>query len=242
MESRMEKYYEENIDNYNRSKKNEELYKAVYNEVSNLDNIPIPDNSNEIDISDLKEIVTSREEYQKIKKIERTNSYQKEELELPTRSENKIYDINILLENAKNELNRTNSLPKKTTNDNFLTSLKEEQIPPTDDAMEISVPMNKANKEDDSLPLDILADLKGSDDTIVTDPIIKDEITMINKIKEGDTFYSGSFSFSKKDFDEEDDENFLAEEGHSKIRILLLVFGLILLAVAIYLLLIKYIL
>ena len=29
--------------------------------------------------------------------------------------------------------------------------------------------------------------------------IVKEEVTMIKKIKEGETFYSGSFNFSKKD-------------------------------------------
>lgn len=243
MESRMDKYYEDDLSNFKRIKRNEELYKNVYKEISDLENLPIPDNSNEIDINGLKKIISSREEYKKNKELERTNSIPRKEIESAIKNENKVYDINVLLENAKNEIDRTNAYRKKIVDNNFLTSLEDANIPPSDDAMEISVPMNNdKNKNEDSLPLDILADLKGGDDTIVTDPIIKDEVTMINKIKEGETFYSGSFNFSKKDFDEEDDDDFLVEKDHSGVRIFFLIFGLLLLAGAICLIFIKYVL
>ncbi|UKI26290.1 MAG: hypothetical protein L6V91_05580 [Bacilli bacterium] len=54
MESRMEKYYKDNPEYYKRSKRNESLYKDVYKDINNLDNLPIPDNSNEIDLNGLK--------------------------------------------------------------------------------------------------------------------------------------------------------------------------------------------
>lgn len=244
MESRMEKYYEDDLSNFTRSKRNEDLYKNVYKEISDLENLPIPDNSNEIDMDGLKQIISSREEYKKSKELERTMNLSRNEIETAKKNEKKVYDINVMLESAKNEINRTNNYREKIVNNNFLTSLEDANIPPSDDAMEISVPMNSSkNKDDDSLPLDILADLKGSDNTIVTDPIIKEEVTMINKIKEGETFYSGSFNFSKKDFDEEEEEeDFLEKKDHSGIRIFFLIFGLLLLAGAICLLFIKYVL
>ena len=62
MESRMEKYYKEDLSEFNRIKKNEKLYKDISSEISELDNLPIPDNSNEIDINGLREIVSSRDE------------------------------------------------------------------------------------------------------------------------------------------------------------------------------------
>ena len=244
MESRMEKYYEDDLSNFTRSKRNEDLYKNVYKEISDLENLPIPDNSNEIDMDGLKQIISSREEYKKSKELERTMNLSRNEIETAKKNEKKVYDINVMLESAKNEINRTNNYREKIVNNNFLTSLEDANIPPSDDAMEISIPMNSGkNKNDDSLPLDILADLKGSDNTIVTDTIIKEEVTMINKIKEGETFYSGSFNFSKKDFDEEEEEeDFLEKKDHSGIKIFFLIFGLLLLAGAICLLFIKYVL
>ena len=97
------------------------------------------------------------------------------------------------------------------------------------------------------LPLDILMDLKGTDDPIINNPIVKDEVTMIKKIKDGETFYSGSFSFSKKDFDNQDDDDddnddFLEEKNHLGVKIFLLILGVSVLVVAIYLIVTTYIL
>ena len=97
------------------------------------------------------------------------------------------------------------------------------------------------NSITDSLPLDILTDLKGSDNTVVTDPIVKEEVTMINNIKDGETFYSGSFNFSKKDFDESDDDMF-EEKSHTGVKVFFLIFGLLVLAAGIYLIITRYVL
>jgi hypothetical protein len=63
-------------------------------------------------------------------------------------------------------------------------------------------------------------------------------------IKEGETFYSGSFNFTKKDFDEIEDNDLIddQEESGKVIKIIFLVIGLLLLAGAIYFVLTKYIL
>ena len=251
MESRMEKYYKEDVSTFERSKKNEKLYKEVYREISDLDNLPIPDNSNEIDMDGLKQIISSRDEYRKSKELEKTNTLRKPLVEEPKyQKEEKIYDINILLENAKNEVNRKNTvINKKVISTNFLADLEEEEIPNNDDAIELSMPMveekeDKGTSSTSSLPLDILMDLKGSDDTVVTDPIVKEEVTMIKKIKDGETFYSGSFNFTKKDFEEasEDEEEFLTEDSHTGLKIFFLIVGILLLVGAIYLILTKYVL
>lgn len=241
MESRMEKYYEKDLSSFERTKKNKDLYKDISKEISDLENLPIPDNSNEIDLDGLKKIIYSRDEYRKNKEKEII----KEE-PIAKKEEKRVYDINVLLENAKNEINKNNEVTnKKIISHNFLTSLEEEKIPYHDDAIELS--NIETEKKDiingDSLPLDLLVDLKGDDNTIVTDPIVKDEVTMIKKIKDGETFYSGSFTFSKKDFDEVEDEE-VAEKNSSNniIKIIFLIIGLIILIGAIYFVLKNYIL
>ena len=246
MESRMEKYYKEDISNFERSKKNEKLYKEVSREISDLENLPIPDNSNEIDMDGLKQIISSRDEYRKAKELERTNTYKKPLVE-EEQKKDKIYDINVLLENAKNEVNRSNAVTnKRMINANFLTNLEEANIPNNEDAIEVSMPLTDKKEKisnTNSLPLDILMDLKGNENTVVTDPIIKDEVTMIKKIKDGETFYSGSFNFSKKDFEEvSDDDDFLVEKSHTGVKIFFLIIGIIILLGTIYLILTKYVL
>jgi len=243
MESRMEKYYEKDLSSFARSKRNEALYKDVSKEISDLENLPIPDNSNEIDLDGLKKIIYSRDEYRKAKEEK------KEREEIPVEKpikDNRIYDINVLLENAKNEINRSNEVTNtKKINHNFLTNLEEEKIPYHDDAIELSnmEPDKKKEDSEDSLPLDLLVDLKGDDNTVVTDPIVKDEVTMIKKIKDGETFYSGSFNFTKKDFDEvEEDDDFIEDTTGNAVKIIFLIFGLIVIAAAIYFILTKYVL
>ena len=246
MESRMEKYYKEDVTIYERSKKNQKLYKEVSERISDLENLPIPDNSNEIDIDGLKQIISSRDEYRKSKELEKTLIQKTPLVEKEQKKENKIYDINVLLENAKNEAGRSAIVTtKKIINTNFLTTLEEEPIPNSNDAIEVSMPLTE-NKNTitntDSLPLDILMDLKGDENTVVTDPIVKEEVTMLKKIKDGETFYSGSFSFSKKDFDEEENENFFEENNHTGMKVFFLIIGIILLAIAVYLILTEYVL
>lgn len=244
MESRMEKYYEQDISLFERTKKNEKMYKDISKEITDLENLPIPDNSNEIDLDGLKKIIYSRDEYRKNKEIEDKKSDVVEPI--LKRENKKVYDINILLENAKNEINRSSEVTNsKKINHNFLTNLEEEKIPYHDDAIELSniETGKKENVNTDSLPLDLLVDLKGDDNTIVTDPIVKDEVTMIKKIKDGETFYSGSFTFTKKDFDEAEDD-FVEEKssGSNVFKILFVIFGFILLIVSIYFILTKYVL
>ena len=239
MESRMEKYYEQDMSSFERTKKNEKLYKDISKEISDLDNLPIPSNSNEIDLDGLKKIIYSRDEYRKSKDTKVI-----EEEPVPKREDKKVYDINVLLENAKNEINRSNEVTnEKKINHNFLTNLEEEKIPYHDDAIELSnmEPDKKEPVSEDSLPLDLLVDLKGDDNTVVTDPIVKDEVTMIKKIKEGETFYSGSFNFTKKDFDEEE-ENFEIDNTGNIVKIIFLILGLIAVGTAVYFILTKYIL
>lgn len=247
MESRMEKYYRENPEYYRRSKRNEALYKDISRDMNDLENLPIPDNSNEIDINGLKQIISSRDEYRKAKDMGRTVT-RKRVVEEPKEDKRRVYDINVLLETAKNEVNKNNEVEgKKLINANFLTDLDDANVP-SNDLVEVSEVTSEKEKEKevsntDSLPLDILVDLKGTDNTVVTDPIVKDEVTMIEKIKDGETFYSGSFNFTKKDFaDEEDDDDFFEEKCHNGLKIFFLIIGLLLLAGVIYLAITKYVL
>lgn len=249
MESRMEKYYRDDLSTFERTKRNQKLYNDISGQIDGFDNLPIDDNVNEIDVSNLKSIISSRDEYHKAKAMGRTFVSDKPLLEdrKKIRDENRVYDINVLLENAKNEINRSAEVTNdKKINTNFLTNLEDSNIPYHDDAIEIaSQEVNEERKisNTDSLPLDILTDLKGNDNTVVTDPIVKDEVTMIKNIKDGETFYSGSFNFSKKDFDDaEEDDAFFEKSSHNGVKVFFLIFGLLVLVAAIYLIITRYVL
>ncbi len=244
MESRMDKYYKrENA--LERSKKNVELYKDISSQIEGLDNLPIPDNANEIDINGLKKIISSRDEYRKAKEKGQVRPEQRTFAEEIKKEENKIYDINVLLEEAKKTSFKLNSemREKRLPNTNFLTKLEDAEISSINSEVSVPPMENKKISNTDSLPLDILTDLKGSDNTIVTDPIIKDEITMIEKARDSETFYSGSFTFSKKDFDNDDlDESFIEKKSHVGLKVFFLILGLLILVAAIYFILTTYVL
>ena len=83
-------------------------------------------------------------------------------------------------------------------------------------------------KETASLSLDILSDLKPSEDTVVTTPI-KDELIDTDKEekKEDDVFYSGTYSFNKEDFEDKNDDFSDIESSNITLKIVLLSFGML---------------
>ena len=146
MESRMEKYYRENPEYYKRSKRNAGLYKDIDNNINDLENLPIPDNSNEIDINGLKQIISSRDEYRKAKDMGRKITRKSVEEE-PREEKRRVYDINVLLETAKNEVNKNNEVEgKKLINANFLTDLDDANVP-SNDFVEVSEVTSEKEKE-----------------------------------------------------------------------------------------------
>lgn len=104
MESRTEKYLEEqtfNSNNSTRSSRNARLYREVYGKYNDLDNLPLEDNTNEIDMESLRELVlnsTTKKETREIKENLNILEQRKRNID-----EQKIYDINKILEKAKYE-------------------------------------------------------------------------------------------------------------------------------------------
>ena len=129
MKSRMEKYYTE-AKNYNRTTRNAELYKEVYGNYTGLENLPIADNTNEIDIKDLREIVNSSEK----RKIKHTEPIDEEELSyMRKQEEHREYDINKILEKAKSTNKPKEDTRKNTSlNYKFLTTLESQELPVTE--------------------------------------------------------------------------------------------------------------
>lgn len=132
MESRREKYYTDDYNTSNissRSSRNARLYRQVYGRYKDLDNLPMDDNTDEIDMDKLKELVSNLN-----KKEDNTppENYNLDILETKKRNidEQKVYDINKLLEKAKYENDKlkepTSNLIKK--NRNILSTLESSQL------------------------------------------------------------------------------------------------------------------
>lgn len=252
MESRMERYDEVDINDYQRSKKNATLYKEIYGNYSDLEDLPIPENTNEIEIDSLNSIVGSR--VSKRKEEVKNQDYELEDLEDNHEDNEKVYDINELLEKAKVE----NAKVKKeeTVNKNmpnYLANLESDKstkdiISKYDGNDDDDMPIVKEvvieeevndKKGDSTLSLDILSDLKPSGNTLVSEPMITEEDIKENQDKE---FFSSELKFDKKDFAKGDaDEEFFEEENnHTFLKVILIIIGLSSLFTAIYFILKEY--
>ena len=251
MDSRMNKYYDESSAP-SRVKKNEDLYRDLNKQELNSYEVKsnatvLGDHENEIDVEKIKKILDTRyKEAPRRKSINLEVKKEEEEVSIIPEETTKEYDLNSFLAQAKNEkvesYEEVRAKKLRDTQFNILNNLnlnevKEEnnhQDDEDEDLMNLinTITINevKNTKESDddtgnADPLDILTDLKGSDNTEVFDGIKetieqiektskvfnleKDEeekpkvITPIEEIKEeklDNTFYSNTDSFKEKDF------------------------------------------
>lgn len=177
MESRTLKYMD--TGNYEaattRSSRNSRLYREVYGKYGELDNLPLQDNTDEIDMDKLKEMMANKGneknnniDHQREEIYEKRDNYHKDE--------QKVYDINKLLEKAKYENNKLKEPPKKTTqiNRDILETLESrelslEEIKKACQKYEIAEEEKKS--EDNSLSM--TREMKYHTKQISTDPLIE---------------------------------------------------------------------
>ena len=126
MESRMDKY-NNNSSVPKRSDKNKELYRQIYNAYDDFENLVVPSNVKEIDLSSLKKEVTSRDEYRKVKDysdITNNKVIRKERVIEKQKKENEIYDINELLNKAVKDKKQDDEQINTISSDSYLKKLK----------------------------------------------------------------------------------------------------------------------
>lgn len=236
MNSRMDKYYNSTKTVGKRSQKNAELYKQVskqsiedFNVSSNA--TVLSDNGTSIDLGILKDMLD--EKYKEPKAPKRSLDLEfEEEAEDVKLDETKEYDINAILEKARE--NKTVDYDKerlkkiRDTQYDILKSLDltkketEEETKPTEEEEKLmtlinTITLNEANskkEEGDADPLDLFKDLKGSENTQVIEGLKEDVQKKINtdknKIKEtkeeenqiDNSFYTKSLNLSKSDFED----------------------------------------
>jgi len=251
MASRMDKY-SQNMSGMSRSEKNKNIYKNVsQNDYFSYEKLPVSSNVNEINIYELKKIATNRDEYRKLKELENTISLKRSDIkeeEVKVEKEEPIYDINELLAKARREKEKLQEVQKKiiNTNYNFLSSL-ESSYEKVSDGLEVihkddvkyqtkkindNPSIEQIMDETRNLSLDILSDLKPTDNTIVTPPIKDDVQNKSLEDTKGEDFYSNTYKFSKKDFMSDTElENKKGGSIFLKILIVVLTFALVGLAI-----------
>lgn len=270
MKSRMEKYYNQNDEFVGRSAKNENLYrKTDYSVYSS--NETVIDTNNEIDITKLKNIIQSREDYQRAKSYRNMLNDKKfdyDDIEIEEESyEEKNYDINALLQKVKEEKDTIDEKDKmrklRNTQYDILSNLDikskknkvvddiEQQKEELKDLINSITNKNnkvsdKVNEEDDNDPLGLLADLHATSalpladisnnpDVVPPQKDVKDEIKVEIKKQDDDeeSFYSDSFTFSKRDFEGLSDLNENVKSNNVFIKILITILVLIILGIGV---------
>jgi len=239
MQSRMDKYHN-NEKIPQRSEKNQELYRQIYNAYDEFENLVVPSNARVIDKDDLKKEIAKRSDY----KVDRENySSKTQEQSLnddEKKTDNQIYDINELLTKAVSEVKKDNEEKSSITSrdylkklkldnsatdlESFKASYKENVIEPSSEDIETESLLKTAN-----LSLEILSDLKGDNDNTSVSPPIKDEFLNNEDLD----FYSSKYKFSNKDFvssEEKEDDDFFNDElkPSSPLKTILKVFLIIL--------------
>ncbi len=207
MASRMNKYYDEETQLPSRQAKNMELYREInmteiedFNLNSNISILDDNSDQKNIDIQKVREILKKR--YEQEPKSKKIADYEEEAYTGLNLDETRDYDINAILEKAKEnkEVNYEVDRLKKIRNTQFdiLNSLdietnegnEEKQTDPVSNeqanlmklidtitSKELKKEMDEDEEDDDDEvnPLDILTDLKGTENTIVV-PGVKEMV------------------------------------------------------------------
>lgn len=227
MQSRMDRYQTSKSKGYERTTKNTELYKKVYDDIysdTSYKNMSIIDTAKEINIDKLKNILDDTYDNKQYRTL---NNYSAEDLSLNDKisypnTDNDIYDINEIIDRAKSKRAFIEEAKEKqkyldviesrnTKYENKYSALKDEEQDIEDLINTMTMPA--VNSEND-----LMADLMGDENTVVTKPVDTDfEISnntdsleeqtstssMTDKLDKLDkTFYTDSNMLTKNDFED----------------------------------------
>lgn len=232
-----------------RSRKNEELYQEMNHDELTEINLAsnahvIGENNRNIDVEKIKELLEKKyhEEPRKSRSLIKQQEEIEEEVEEP-KEETKEYNINAIIEKAKQdkEIDYERERLKKVRDTQYdilkglsLNEEKEEEEPSKvtsnkDDLVNLINTITEKELTSKMDPLDILTDLKGSENTVVLDGIKEQVEKEEQKPKETEkkeidkTFYTNSVSFSKSDFDDFNDLKEDMETNKTLIKVLLII-------------------
>lgn len=218
MKSRMDKYYRDE-ELMQRTSKNDSLYDELYRERLPKSNVTVIDNINEIDITKIKSMVDSRENYKRVRDYESLikpiENYKNSEINYNfDEIDYSNYDINEIIKNKRSNKSYETDPNKvrRITNEEYkiLSSLEQKEEELSDDMI---------NHEKQ------LKDLYNT----VSRTVINESTDLFSNLKEDvkeeETFYTSTSKFESDDFKED-----IKDNNGSKVFI---VIGVIALLIAI---------
>lgn len=223
MKSRMDKYYKDE-DVMQRTSKNDSLYEELYREKQMpRSNITVIDNVNEIDITKIKTMVDSRENYKRVRDYENIvnpmDTYRKSEIDYHfDEIDNSNYDINEILKNKRSNKEYDSTKVRRINNALYDIMERERDIHDEDDeSFDLFNTMSRTAVREDT---DLFSNLK---DTAVIEKQEEKEIE--------EEFYTNTTKFDSDDFGDDFKEN-----NNSKIFIIIGVVAIVIaICVIIYL-------
>ena len=250
MASRMDRYYKTELVSRERSSKNKSLYREIdeLESYSNIEGVANIENSNEIDISKVREMLRRRDDYKKQQRYSEINNTKDYDLNNQY-DDTRTYDINSVLSkiNDKNKDEKYRSLDNdqyealknvKSKKEKFDIEKEENELKELIHTLYASKTQiqDKLNNTSFDNDVGLLDDLKS--DTMVGDAasiksIIDEEKKSLPEVKEeiDNSFYTKSFGFTKKDFEELKDMNDTIKSGNKFIIILLVVLIILIIVV-----------
>lgn len=223
----MERYYRKEAQSGSRTKRNTRLYNSIYSygKYSNIEGIASIDNTNEIDITKVKQMLDNREKYQAERKYRKITNDEKADEEVLTVSKrykednDRTYDIMDVLSKAKEnkEPDDKERVLSKTSYEVLKNLNLKKDVDHRDyydgdedlkDMIQTITNTSMLNKMDDAdLAADMFSDLKAKDeDTKVGDLQNLKELIAENKkdVKKEQTmdnsFFTSNIKLKKTDF------------------------------------------
>ena len=271
MDSRVNKYYDSSQESKmigSRSDRNSELYKEISK--TELDNYEIKSNATvignnqgNIDVEKIKSILDTHYNQVPKRRTIRSSETEPEENETKPIFETKEYDINVIIDKAKEDKpdNYQEERAKKLRDTQFdiLNNLdinlkdytedyeNEDKSGGTEELQELintitmneqeiksgkkPLPQIKKNPSHDSDPLDVLEDLKGSEDTVTLEGLQEKTEKLIQKMEEttstsalDKSFFTKTNTFKDTDFDDFDD---LKQNSNPFVKIIIAILVII---------------
>ncbi len=253
----MERYYKAENNGKTRTKRNTKLYNSIYSygKYSNIEGIASIDNTNEIDITKVKQMLETREKYQAERRYRRLTNEDKELVELPKvskrhKEEERTYDIMDVLSKAreKKEPDDRERVLSKTSYD-VLKNIElkrnvnrkdyydgEENI---DDMIQTITNTSMLNKMDDAdLAADMFSDLTSKDDDTkvgnlnnlkeLIDGNKKDSSIDMKKEQTMDnSFFTSNLKLKKKDFVNYDEDDVKSGSVFKTVFVTIIILGII---------------
>lgn len=221
MASRMERYHNHS----DRSTRNRDLYKNIedLDNYTNIEGVIAIEKTNEIDITQVKKMIQSREGYQKQKQYRQITEEEEEETEelADEKEENRTYDIRDVLVKAKKTRVEPDEKYRKLKNVNYdvIKRLNQKATPEEQEVLKelvdtVTIQGKTIKAEDD---LGLLDDLKsdtmvgdsGSIKKIIEEAKAEAEQEETSTSEEGSnlenldkSFYTSSLGFTDNDFED----------------------------------------